>query len=165
MQLDPVQAAIEIVLRGDARIASFNMQDEDIENYMRQPWVMTGSDGTNGHPRKFASFPRKYQTYVTEKTTLSLADFVNRSTSLTANTLGLCGRGQIRQGYYADILVFDPDMFAPVADFSNPAELSAGVEYLFVNGQLAIANGALTQSLHGRSLRRGSCEDHKELPS
>ena len=165
MQLDPVHAAIEIVLRGDARIASFNMQDEDIENYMRQPWVMTGSDGTNGHPRKFASFPRKYQTYVTEKTTLSLADFVNRSTSLTANTLGLCGRGQIRQGYYADILVFDPDMFAPVADFSNPAELSAGVEYLFVNGQLAIANGALTQSLHGRSLRRGSCEDHKELPS
>lgn len=162
MLLDPVRAAIEIVLRGDARIASFNMQDEDIENYMRQPWVMTGSDGTNGHPRKFASFPRKYQTYVTEKATLSLVDFINRSTSLPASTLGLCQRGQIRQGYYADILVFDPDRFAPVADFSNPAELSTGVEYLFVNGDLAIADGTLAAPLHGRSLRRGSCGQDKE---
>jgi len=162
MQLDPVHAAIEIVLRGDARIASFNMQDEDIENYMRQPWVMTGSDGTNGHPRKFASFPRKYRTYVIEKSTLSLAEFINRSTSLTAETLGLCKRGQIRAGYHADILIFDPATYGPVADFSNPAELSIGVEHLFVNGQSAIADGILAEPLHGKPLRRGVCAGGEE---
>lgn len=164
MKLDPAQAAIEIVLRGDARIASFNMQDEDIENYMRQPWVMTGSDGTNGHPRKYASFPRKYRTYVEEKSTLSLAEFINRSTSLTASTLGLCERGQLRVGYHADIVIFDPETFGPNADFSNPAELSSGVEYLFVNGQFAIADGDLKETLHGQPLRRGSCAQDKELP-
>ena len=162
MQLDPVQAAIEIVLRGDARIASFNMQDDDIENYMRQPWVMTGSDGTNGHPRKYASFPRKYRTYVVDKSTLSLADFIHRSTSLAAETLGLCERGQIRVGYHADILVFDPATFAPVADFSNPAELSVGVEHLLVNGQSAIADGVLADTLHGQPLRRGLCVGDEE---
>jgi len=162
MQLGSVQAAIEIVLRGDARIASFNMQDEDIENYMRQPWVMTGSDGTNGHPRKYASFPRKYRTYVEEKSTLTLSDFINRSTSLTAKTLGLCERGQIRVGYHADIVIFDPETFGPVADFSNPAEFSTGIEYLFVNGQQAIADGELSNTLYGQPLRRGECDQNKE---
>lgn len=162
LQLDPVQAAIEIVLNGDARIASFNMQDADIENYMRQPWVMTGSDGTNGHPRKYASFPRKFRTYVEEKSVLSLAEFVNRSSSLTAQTLGLCTRGEIQVGYAADIVIFDPATFGPVADFSNPAELSIGVEYLFVNGQLAIADGVLADTLYGQPLRRGSCEHDKD---
>ncbi|MEO1189875.1 MAG: amidohydrolase family protein, partial [Pseudomonadota bacterium] len=125
--LDPIQAAIDIVLGGDSRIASFNMQDQDIEQFMRQPWVMTSSDGTNGHPRKYASFPRKYRTYVVEKPVLTLAEFINRSTYLTAQTLQLCERGALRSGFAADMVVFDPDAFSPVADFSRPAELSKGV--------------------------------------
>lgn len=155
--LDPIQTAIDIVLEGDARIASFNMQDADIERFMRQPWVMTSSDGTNGHPRKFASFPRKYQTYVQEKATLSLAEFINRSTRLTAETLNLCQRGALREGYFADIVIFDPQTFAPVADFSHPAELSTGVEHLFVNGQPAIVGGEIVDSTAGRALRRDVC--------
>lgn len=162
MNLDPVRAAIEIVLRGDARIASFNMQDDDIERFMTQPWVMTSSDGTNGHPRKYASFPRKYATYVRDTATLSLADFINRSTRLTAETLQLCDRGQLKPGFYADIVIFDPARFAPVADFSNPAELSVGVEHLFVNGGRAIADGALSEELHGVALRRAVCDQNKE---
>ena len=155
--LDPIRAAIEIVLEGDAQIASFNMQDQDIERFMTQAWVMTSSDGTNGHPRKFASFPRKYRTYVVEKGTLPLADFINRSTSLTSETLGLCGRGKLKEGYFADLVIFDPQSFGPVADFSNPAELSEGVVHLFVNGQQAIEDGILREGVFGAPLRRGQC--------
>lgn len=162
LQLDPVQAAIEIVIGGDARIASFNMQDQDIERFMVQSWVMTSSDGTNGHPRKYASFPRKYRTYVEEKSVLSLAEFINRSSSLTADTLKLCQRGRLAPGYFADIVVFDPDRFGPVADFSNPSERSTGVEYLFVNGQAAILDGQLIDALNGRALRRGECKNPEE---
>ncbi len=165
LQLDPVQAAIDIVLGGDARIASFNMQDADIERFMRQPWVMTSSDGTNGHPRKVASFPRKYRTYVEEKSVLSLAQFINLSSRLTADTLNLCGRGQLKRGYYADVVVFDPQTFGPVADFSTPSELSTGVQHLFVNGHRAIADGSLNQNLQGRALKRGACADIKETAS
>ena len=155
--LDPIQVAIDIVLGGDSRIASFNMQDEDIKRFMRQPWVMTSSDGTNGHPRKYASFPRKYRTYVVEESVLTLAEFINRSTFLTAQTLQLCQRGALRPGYAADIVVFDPDTFGPVADFSNPAELSTGIVHLFVNGLQAIDRGQISAELHGRPLRRADC--------
>lgn len=165
LQLDPVQAAIEIVIAGDARIASFNMQDQDIERFMTQPWVMTSSDGTNGHPRKYASFPRKYRTYVETKSVLSLAAFINRSTSLTADTLKLCRRGRLAPGYFADIVVFDPEHFGPVADFSNPSERSVGVEYLFVNGSAAIHLGELNVDLNGRSLRRNECPETEESNS
>ena len=133
------------------------MQDEDIKRFMRQPWVMTSSDGTNGHPRKYASFPRKYRTYVVEESVLTLAEFINRSTFLTAQTLQLCQRGALRPGYAADIVVFDPDTFGPVADFSNPAELSTGIVHLFVNGLQAIDRGQISAELHGRPLRRADC--------
>lgn len=155
--LDPIQAAIDIVLEGDSRIASFNMQDQDIERFMRQPWVMTSSDGTNGHPRKYASFPRKYRTYVAEKSVVSLADFINRSTRLTADTLNLCQRGRLEPGYFADIVVFDPNTFGPVADFSKPSELSDGVIHLLVNGEFAISDKQIVPKLHGRAVRRGDC--------
>ena len=155
--LDPIQAAIEIVLTGDSRIASFNMQDQDIERFMRQPWVMTSSDGTNGHPRKYASFPRKFRSYVVDNPILSLGDFINRSTSLTADTLQLCNRGRLLPGHYADIVIFDPETFQPVADFSNPAELSTGVTHLFVNGAHVIDSGLISDELHGRPLRRADC--------
>lgn len=155
--LDPIQAAIEIVLRGDSRIASFNMQDQDIERFMIKPWVMTSSDGTNGHPRKYASFPRKYETYVVEKSVLSLADFINRSTNLTAETLQLCHRGRLEADYFADLIVFDPDTFGPVADFSNPAELSTGIVHMFVNGAHVIRERQISDQLHGRPLRRADC--------
>lgn len=160
--LDPIEAAIKIVLEGDARIASFNMTDDDIAAFMRQPWVMTSSDGTDGHPRKYASFPRKYRTYVMERKTISLTEFINRSTALTAQTLDLCGRGELKSGAFADIVVFDPDQFGPVADFKNPAELSTGVVHLFVNGRHVINDGALGGDLVGHTLRRGACDTSTE---
>lgn len=156
--LDPIDAAIEIVVEGDARIASFNMIDIDIEAFMRKRWVLTSSDGTNGHPRKYASFPRKYRTYVIERQTITLADFIHRSTGLTADTLGLCDRGYLRPNRPADIVVFDPGTFAPNADFSTPDALSSGVASLIVNGEVAIVQSKVVQGmLSGQSLRRGEC--------
>lgn len=159
--LSAIETAIQIVLEGDAAIASFVMSDPDIENFMAQDWVMTSSDGTNGHPRKAASFPQKYQTYVVEKSLLTMGQFIHRSTSLTADTLQLCDRGRLAAGAFADIVIFDPDTFAPVADYSNPTELSVGVQHLIVNGEMAIVEGALTNRLSGQALRRAECHEQE----
>ncbi|MCG8441478.1 MAG: amidohydrolase family protein [Caulobacterales bacterium] len=155
--VEPIDAAIAIVLEGDARVASFNMDQPDIARFMAQPWVMTSSDGTQGHPRKFASFPRKYAHFVKERETLSLGAFIHRSTGLTAQTFQLCGRGLLKEGHAADIVVFDPDAFADVADFTRPERLSSGVVHLFVNGTAAIADGEPTGALAGTPLRRARC--------
>lgn len=150
--LNYVDAAIDIVLNGDAGIASFNMNDEDVERFMRQPWVMTGSDAGDGHPRKYASFPEKYQTYVQGKKTLSTTEFINRSTGLTADTFGIKKRGYLKPGYFADIAILHPDRYRGQASYSNPHVLSEGVEYLFINGKPAIDKGGFTEKLHGKAL-------------
>lgn len=157
--LPPEEMAIEIARRGDASIASFNMNADDIANFMRQPWVMTSSDGSNGHPRKYASFPRKYETYVKDMGLMDVGTFIHRSTGLTATTFGLCDRGFLRPGYKADIAVFDPDNFRQIADFHKPEELSEGVTYLFVNGEAVIKDGVSMPVLPGKVLKR--CETNK----
>ena len=150
----PVDAAVEIVLAGDAKIASFNMNEMDVEAFMRQPWVMTSSDGGDGHPRKYASFPEKYREYVVNRQTLSLTDFIHRSTGLTAQTFGLKDRGFLRAGYKADIVVFDPETFAPTATYQQSDQLSAGVRHLIVNGGFAIANGEMSDQTFGIAVRK-----------
>lgn len=154
VQLSPVDAAVEIVLAGDAKIASFNMNEADLEAFMQQPWVMTSSDGGDGHPRKFASFPEKYREYVTNRQTLSLADFIHRSSGLTAQTFGLKDRGFLRAGYKADIVVFDPETFAPTATYQTSDTLSVGVTYLIVNGGFAITNGEMSDQTFGVAVRK-----------
>ena len=151
---DAVDTAVDIMLTGSTRVASFNMRDDDIENFMRQDWVMTSSDGTNGHPRKYASFPRKYQEYVASNPVLTLEEFLYRSSALTADTLGLGDRGRLQVGLAADIIVLNLDNFAPRADFDQWNTLSAGVEYAIVNGQVAIESGGYTGQLPGRFLRQ-----------
>jgi N-acyl-D-aspartate/D-glutamate deacylase len=138
--LSVVETAIKMVQEGDVRVASFNMSPKDVENFMVQPWVVTSSDGTNGHPRKYASFPKKYQTYVVDKKLLSLADFINRSSSQTAQLLGLSKRGILKENYQADIIIFDPDNYAAKADFSHWNKYSEGIEHVVVNGHLVIEN-------------------------
>jgi len=148
----PVDAAIEIVEAGGAGVASFNMKESDIEAFMREPWVMTCSDGSEGHPRKFGTFPRKIRKYVYEDHFITLEFAVRSSTSLAAETLGLKDRGLLKAGYFADVLVFDPKTYNERATYLEPEILATGVRYLTVNGQLAIDNGALTTALAGRAL-------------
>jgi N-acyl-D-amino-acid deacylase len=149
----PVDAAIEIVKSGGSDVASFNMKESDIEAFMRQSWVMTCSDGSEGHPRKYGTYPRKLRQYVYEKHVIPLEFAIRSSTSLPAETLGLKDRGLLKPGYFADVLVFDPKTFNERATYQQPRVLSTGVRYLTVNGQLAIDDGSLTKALAGKALK------------
>jgi N-acyl-D-amino-acid deacylase len=148
----PVDAAIQIVQGGDSNVASFNMKDADINAFMRQSWVMTCSDGSDGHPRKYGTFPRKIHKYVYEDHVIPLEFAIHSSTQLPAETLQLKDRGLLKAGYFADVLVFDPKTFNERATYLDPEVLATGVRYLTVNGQLAVDVGALTAALAGRAL-------------
>jgi len=150
--LSHVDGAIAILMEGDARVASFNMSQEDIAAFAAQDWVVTGSDGSTGHPRKYASFPKAYRDLVRGEAGLSLARFIQRSTGQTAQIIGLQDRGYLKRGMAADIVVFDPERFAPQATYQNPREYSSGVQYLFVNGDALIEDGVHTVALPGRPL-------------
>ena len=164
-QVDPRDAALRIIrdsIAGRAAgrqgrgtgVASFNMAQADVDLLMQQPWVVTSSDGSDGHPRMFASFPEKYRRYVKERPVITLTDFIHRSTGRTADIYKLAGRGYLRSGYYADVAVIDPEKFVPRADYLKPRELSDGVAHLFVNGTAALADGKATGALPGRVLLR-----------
>lgn len=160
--IDPVDAAIRILRVADetgkepagVAVASFNMIDADVDRIMQQPWVVTSSDGSNGHPRQYATFPRKYQVYVRERKVLSLRDFIHRSTGATADMYRMDHRGYLKPGFYADVVVFDPVNYAPRADYVNPRVPSVGVKALFVNGKMALRDGATTGAAPGRVLLR-----------
>jgi N-acyl-D-amino-acid deacylase len=149
----PIDAAIEIIKAGGSDVASFNMKEPDIEAFMRQSWVMTCSDGSEGHPRKYGTFPRKIRQYVYDKRVIPLEFAIRSSTSLPADTLGLKDRGLLKPGYFADVLVFDPKTFNERGTYQTPKVLATGVRYLTVNGHLAIDNGSLMAMLAGRALK------------
>ena len=127
---------------------------QDIRLFMRQPWVMTGSDGVAGHPRKCGSYSRKIAYYVRQEKVLSLEEMVYRSTLLPALTLGLYDRGRVAPGLKADLLVFRPEDVEEQATFEAPSRLSSGMRYVMVNGKPAIWEGKYTGALAGRALRR-----------
>ena len=153
-RIAPVEAAIQIVLAGDASVASFNMKESDVRTFMVQPWVMTGSDGSDGHPRKFGTFPRKLRRYVFDHHLLTLAQAIHMSSGLTATTLRLDHRGVIAAGNFADVIVFDPRTVADRATYERPTELATGMRHVFVNGQAAVRDGRVTGALAGRPLPR-----------
>lgn len=150
--LDHVSGAIAILEQGDARVASFNMDEADIAAFARQDWVVTGSDGSSGHPRKYASFPKAYSDLVKGEGEMSLARFVQRSTAQTAAIIGLTDRGVIKPGFAADIVVFHPEDFEARATYRAPTALSAGVQYLIINGQVMIEEGKYRGALPGKPL-------------
>ena len=156
--LDSIDAALEVVRSGDPSVASFNMQPNDIDALAIQPWVMTGSDGSTGHPRKYASYPKAYRDFVADTSLLSMPQFVHRSSGLVADTFGLCDRGYLRPGLKADIAVIDLDIFVPVADFENPTALSTGIAHLLVNGKAVISDGHFDGGLQGAVIDRQALE-------
>ncbi len=164
-KMDPRDAALRIIRQGieakdqgqkgrGGAVASFNMAQADVDLLMKQPWMVTSSDGSDGHPRMFASFPEKYARYVRDRKVISLGTFIRQSTGLTADIYKLDQRGYLRQGYFADVVVIDPAQYAPRADYVRPRELSVGVRKLFVNGQLAVDDSQATGAAAGRALLR-----------
>jgi N-acyl-D-aspartate/D-glutamate deacylase len=161
--VDPIDAALRIMTESDrgSAVVSFNMAESDIKALMKQPWVVTSSDGSHGHPRMYATYPQKYAKYVLKEKAISLADFINSSTGRTADMFKLDHRGHLRSGYYADVVVFDPAGYRPKADYINPEVLTEGVRTLLVNGAVAIDGGKATGTAAGRPIRHvptaGSC--------
>jgi len=160
--LDPVAAAVAVIRIHDPSVASFNQTEEDIAAFMRQPWVMTGSDASGGHPRAYGSFARKYAEYVRRRHVIDLRTFIERSTSLPADTFRIADRGRLRPGAFADVVVFDPEIFAARSTYEEPTLLATGVRTVLVNGVPAVDNGALTGAAAGRGLAQtptpGTCQ-------
>lgn len=162
--MTPIDAAVRIVRNREpgtppgqksaSGVASFNMIEPDVAAIMRQPWVITGSDGSNGHPRQYATFPEKYAVYVKQRGVIDLKNFVRRSTGLSADIYKLDRRGYLRTGYFADVLVFDPKGYQPRADYLHPQRLSVGVRALLVNGVLSVRDSRVTGGAAGRALLR-----------
>lgn len=158
---DPVSAAIALLTAEEVSIASFNQSEDDIAAFMKRDWVVTSSDASAGHPRYYATFARKYATYVREKKVIDLRSFIASSTLRTARMFGLEGRGELKAGAIADVIVFDPARFAPRADYTRPTLFSTGMRTVLVNGRIAIDDGEPTGEAAGRPLPRtpktGSC--------
>ena len=153
-KMSPLDAAIRVLREshGGASVVSFNISEADLENFMKQPWVVTSSDGGPGHPREYATFQTKYAVYVKQKHVIDTGFFIRSSSGLTADIFKLDRRGYLKPGYFADVLVFDPNGYVPKADYIHPAVLSEGVEELFVNGKAAVDGGKMTGALSGRPL-------------
>lgn len=156
-----VATAIAVIRVGDAAVISFNQSEADIAAFMRQPWVMTDSDASPGHPRVYGSFARKYAKYVVADHVLTLRQMIERSSSVTADWFGLTGRGHLKAGAFADVVVFDPKTYAARATYEKPTELASGVRTVLVNGVIAVDKGKLTGRAAGRALphtpTRGTC--------
>jgi N-acyl-D-amino-acid deacylase len=152
--MPPIEAAIRIILNGGASVASFNMNEKDIVNFMRQDFISTDSDGSGGHPRLYGAFPKFFREYVGEKRVMSLEKGVQRSSSASARMLGFRDRGVIAADHFADVIVFDPATFADRATYEKPTELAVGMKYVLVNGVVTIDNAAYTGAAAGRVLKR-----------
>jgi len=157
--LDLAQAADDYAAdtgqRGSSIIAK-GMDEGDVAALMQWEFTNICSDGDHGggHPRGYGAFPRVLARFVRELGMLSLEDAIYKMTGLSATTLGIKDRGRIREGYYADLVLFDPDKIEDKATMQNPTALSIGVEKVWVNGVLAFDNHEPTLVYPGRSVSR-----------
>jgi len=160
-RVEAVDAVLALLRRGGASVVSFNMHDEDVERLMRQPWVMTASDGDlvpmgEGvpHPRSYGTYPRKIREYVVRRGVVDLAAAIRGMTSLPATVFRIPDRGILRAGAIADVVVFDLARIDDPATFADPHRLGEGMAHVLVNGQPALTGGSFSATLHGRVLAR-----------
>ncbi len=153
----PEDAAMDLLLKGDASLVSFNMSEDDIALIMRQPFTMTCTDGGlvpfgegKPHPRNNGAFARKIHRYVTERGVIDLPFAVRSMTSLPASVYGLKDRGVLRPGAWADMLIFDPKNVRDTATYLEPHQLAEGMQYVLVNGVIEKDAATYTGKLGGR---------------
>ncbi len=155
MNKPPVEAALDVIKNvGGAGVASFNMNDKDIRRFMKEKFMMTCSDGSTGHPRKFGTYPKKLHEYVFTNKIISLPFAVRNSSALVAETFRIPERGLIREGFFADVIVFDPKTVADRSTYEQPELLAVGMNFVIVNGRIAVENSTFTGALAGRALRK-----------
>jgi dihydroorotase/N-acyl-D-amino-acid deacylase len=144
--------------------AVFGMSEPDVALALQQPWVSvdndssgTSPDGILGeehpHPRAYGTFPRILRKYVREEKKLTLEEAIRKFSALPAQRMRLTDRGVLKQGMWADVVVFDPETVRDLATFDDPNRLSEGMEYVLINGVPVIENGKMTGALPGKVLR------------
>ena len=155
--ITPVEMFIRLIREGDAAnteagIIGQSMIESDIKAFYQQPWVMVASDGGIGarHPRGAGTFPRVLGLYVREKHWLTLPEAIRKMTSLPAKRLNWQDRGILREGAFADLVIFNPATVIDRSTFSNPFALPAGIEKVFVNGELVWSSDKATGARPGR---------------
>ena len=163
---DPIETLFDFVLADSARTSRvvWAMTEEDLRMAMGQPWVSFCDDASaraldgplfegRPHPRAYGSFPRILAMYVRESKILTLEDAIRKMTSLAAQRVGIKDRGILKQGFYADLVMFDPETITDKATFENPHQYSEGMSLVVVNGKPVWENGKFTGNLPGRVLR------------
>jgi len=149
---------------GHTSALNFLANDKDLLYALKQPWTSVGLDSTelsldgplfepHTHPRAFGSMPRFLGHYVRDKHLMPLSEAIRKITSMPAQREHMTNRGLIKTGFYADIAIFDPATISDRATYVDPTQLSVGVDYVFVNGQLEYDHGQLTAAKAGRPLR------------
>lgn len=162
----PEETMIDLIVEDDSRIqvVYFSMSEENMLKKVRQPWMSFCSDAgsyapeglfliRSTHPRAYGSFARLLATYVREKQALSLEEAIRKLTSLPASNLKLDKRGALKEGYYADVVIFDPENIQDNATFEEPHQLASGVEQVWVNGVQVLKDGEHTGATPGRVVR------------
>jgi N-acyl-D-aspartate/D-glutamate deacylase len=158
-------ALFDIVLEEQGRIgAIFHMMTEtNLPLQIRQPWMKWGTDadgmdpdsakGLLAHPRAYGNYPRLLGRYVREQRVISLEEAIRKGTSAVANRLSIRDRGVVREGGFADLIVFDPATVIDHATFEQPHQLSTGIEQVWVNGTAVVTDGRHTGAKPGRIVR------------
>ena len=169
----PEQTAIELVIEDDSRVGTvfFLMSEENIRRQIALPWMSFGSDEasqapegvflrSNPHPRAYGNFSRLLGRYVREEGIIPLAEAIRKLTSLPAGNLGLKDRGLLTPGFFADIVLFDPETIADHATYDEPHRYVTGMVHVFVNGRRVLAEGEHTGATPGRVLRGPGWRGH-----
>lgn len=162
---DPLEAAFDLITISEGQVSCvwFGQLEENVQILMRHPMVVVGSDGSSlsphgvlgrrkVHPRNYGTFPRVLGRYVREEKVLSLEEAVKKMTSVTAARFGLTDRGILREGAWADLVLFDAQTVADRATFTEPHQYPAGIPYVVVNGKVVIDQSQHTGALAGRVL-------------
>jgi dihydroorotase/N-acyl-D-amino-acid deacylase len=163
---DPIDALCDILIKDQAftQTAVFGMDEADVLLALKQPWLSIDNDSSGAapdgrlgeehpHPRAYGTFPRILRKYVREEQQLTLSDAIRKFSALPAQKLRLADRGVLKQGMWADIVVFDPATIRDKATFESPNQLSEGMDFVLVNGTPVIADGKMTGLLPGKVLR------------
>ena len=163
---EPIETLFDILIDDNAftSVAVFGMSEPDIAFALKQPWTSVDNDsqgtapdgllgGEHPHPRAYGTFPRILRKYVREEHLLTLEDAIRKFTALPALRMRLADRGVLKEGMWADVVVFDPDKIKDLATFEQPNQLSTGMQFVFINGVAVIADAKATNALPGKVLR------------
>jgi N-acyl-D-amino-acid deacylase len=164
--LTPAETAIELVVEDRSRVDTvyFLMSEENVAKKVAKPWVSFGSDAeasapegvflnSSSHPRAYGTFARVLGKYSRDEGVIPLHEAIRKMTSLPAANTGIRDRGQLTEGYYADVVIFDPRTIADHATFEDPLQYATGMQHVFVNGEQVLRDGEHTGAMPGRVVR------------